>query len=229
MFQKLFFTSMIVGGSLSFLALFGPHIEPAIRSNVTAQKILIWLNSPFQSQKVNAEDLDQMRRNPLQAQRGTQPSPSKKVWELTLNKTTESELAEWIRAKKIACSKSSKGYNYIKCQKVPLKALGLPYNNSFAELDFTIDAQNRLIFVGLLHRQLPTDKALSLLENISDSLKSRLGAPTRSPASVTSAELEHSLEALSYEYKFKDYIARVTASKLSTTGIILYEQHIYIP
>ncbi|KYG68073.1 hypothetical protein AZI87_02075 [Bdellovibrio bacteriovorus] len=229
MFHRLFFTSLLIGGSLLFLALFGSHLEPMIRSNVATQKFLIWVNSPFSSQKVNAEDLDEMRREPLQAQRGTLPSPSKKVWELTLNETTEAQLADWIRHRKIACSKSSKGYNYIKCKKVPLVALGLPYVNSFAELDFTIDAHNRLIFVGLLHRQLETVKALSLLENISASLNSRLGSPSRSPASLTPEELDHSLEALSYEYKFKDYIARVTASKLSTTGIILYEQHIYIP
>lgn len=212
-------------GSVLYLLLliflfFGYLHTPPGRSWAWGQKLL---------SRVGYSCPDDFRYKPLQEIKGVRASPTKSIWGLTLNQTSEYQLIQWVQRRKINCDKRRIGYSYIKCPNVPLKKLGFPIENSRGELNFVFDSRSKLIFVGLLHRKLQSEKALEILNTLSEDLNKRLGKPSRAPASMSLADLDSEKNSVSYEYRFKDYVARITATKVSSAGIILYEQHVFIP
>ena len=145
-------------------------------------------------------------------------APQTKIWSLNLNQTTEFQLTQWLKRKRISCSKSIFSQHQIKCINVSLEKIGFPEINSQAELEFRMNDQGLLSYVGILVKGLTTLDIQEIFRARSVNLEKRLG-----PAGIT----ERQPLLYSQEYRFHDYSAKLTAAKLPRAGLSFYEQHLY--
>ena len=105
---------------------------------------------------------------------------------------------------------------------------------------FQVDQLRKLAFAGF---QAPSKPAMGLLLdrttlngaanwihekglNCSQHLRSFLGNPTRNSGVIDVKTFDRQMDSVSIEYNFKDYLAKVTASYLPWSGVVLYEQYL---
>ncbi|WP_374029064.1 hypothetical protein [Bdellovibrio bacteriovorus] len=202
---------------------------PSLRQTPFAMKVLTWLGTSCPTDFLTAQGLDHLRHDSLVKIRGASQAPTKTVWGLTLNRSNEAELLRWMRDRRFTCEKSRRGYVYYKCKNISLTSLGRPFKGPIGDLDFVLDAYDRLIFVGFLQGKMESKQAFALFRRISQQLKLRLGEPSRKTESFSFHDFTKDLNAITTEYRFKDYLAKVIATRIPQSGVMLYEQHIALP
>lgn len=192
---------------------------PEGKKNPLTRELLVLFDHHCPVDKAAAKEIEGLRLKRTEATlEYPQYAPQTKIWSLNLNQTTEFQLTQWLKRKRISCSKSFLYQHQIKCVEVELEKIGLPTINAKAELEFRLTEKGVLRYVGILVKGLTTLDAQEIFRARSLNLEKRLGV-----ANIT----ERQPLLYSQEYRFYDYSVKLTAAKLPKAGLSFYEQHLY--
>ncbi|MFS4460168.1 hypothetical protein [Bdellovibrio sp. HCB2-146] len=192
---------------------------PEGRKNPVTHELLVLFDFHCPVDKTAAKEIEGLRLKRTDASlEYPQFAPQTKIWSLNLNQTTEFQLTQWLKRKRIACSKSFLYQHQIKCVEVELEKIGLPKVPAKAELEFRLNEKGTLQYVGILVKGLTTLDAQEIFRARSVHLEKHLGV-----ANLT----ERKPLLYSQEYRFNDYSVKLTAAKLAKAGLSFFEQHLY--
>lgn len=178
------------------------------------------------SEKMSFEELSSLRSRAISHLQGIQYAPSRPALGLILDQTTIREAANWLQEKGLSCRHGVNAYAFIKCNKVPASVLAESSANLIDEMTLSFNSKGRLVSVNLLRRKLTASDGAKIIGDISHSLKTRLGNPTKIFGDIDVKTFTKAMNSVSIEYSFKDYLAKVTASYLPWSGVVLYEQYL---
>ncbi|MDG0818104.1 hypothetical protein [Bdellovibrio svalbardensis] len=201
----------------------GQHI-PVIR------ELALELGYKSRVDNLSSSQMERFRTQAITHLKGDINAPHRPAIGLNLDSTTIREAANWLQSKGLSCVHGVKGYAFLRCHKIPSKVLGLnsTLNSTTVidEMDLGFNSQGKLISVNLLHRKLSALQGVELINDISQGLRSSLGVPTKMIGANDVKTFATAMNSVSIEYNFKDYLAKVTASYLPWSGVVLYEQYL---
>ena len=110
---------------------------------------------------------------------------------------------------------------------MPAWALGEPEDFARAEeVDFEFRASRTLAVLTVLRRGLSVLRANAMAAAVSQRLRDALGAPQKTAGENTPSHFAKGpLQAFQEEYEFGDYGARLTETRLGSTGVLLREHY----
>jgi hypothetical protein len=179
-------------------------------------------------ERVSATQVDLLRRTALDSLRGTAPAPARPALGLRLLETRQAEVLEWASRQGLRCAAFVRGMSYVSCQDVPAEALGRFGSGApVADLSAAFDSRGVLVGVDTLRRGLSAEQAAALGTTITSRLGGDLGAPTEEAGEWSASYLGGgALHTAFVRYRFRDYLAAVTATHLPGSGVILREQYL---
>jgi hypothetical protein len=176
--------------------------------------------------QASATDVAAVRERGLAQLRGLPAAPSRAALGLAFDGTTLAQAQAWAARKGIACDQVSKGLQFLRCRGVDAAALGVQ-GPPVSELWLSFGAAGRLVGVDLYRRGLDDGGAATAWSDASARLRSALGAPLREVGDAAPAVLRASaLQTARIEYRYRDYLASVTAANLPHAGLAVREQYL---
>ena len=169
--------------------------------------------------------MDRFRKQAVLHLKGNDKAPNRPALGFSLDQTTIHEAANWLQGKGLKCIHGVRGYAFLHCHKVSSRALGLDSSSLIDEMDLSFNSQGKLIAVNILRRKLSALQGVDLIAAISQTLKGSLGLPTKIIGINDVKTFALAMNSVSIEYNFKHYLAKVTASYLPWSGVVLYEQY----
>jgi hypothetical protein len=211
-------TAATLGGTVAFIgALHAPF----------ARGLLMRIGGcPTASAHMTSVEMDSARRVAVASDRATEAASTRPALGFTLDTTSESDVRAWAAREHASCEDVHPGL--MKCADVPARALGrAEVEGTIDELALGFDRRGRLVNLTTLRSHLSPDQASRSAKDIATSLYGSLGVATRSAGSFTTEHLQKpgaaSLGSLSYRYR--DYVADVTALNLPSEGLALREHY----
>ena len=181
-------------------------------------KILRWtgMACPF-GKNLTAEAVEASRQRGMTALMGTKSAVKRPALGLVLASTTEPQAESWARAHLLECRREVRGMHFLSCKEPGKEAT---YTLAF-------NPAGKLVAVDLFRRKVSVESAESLLGSVADTLQNDLGPPHHKGGEFTRSYLYGGSEVkISFiEYRFRDYIAMVTASYLPWSGLTVHEQY----
>lgn len=216
-------------GLVIVLGFFGVIHTQAGQQIPFVRELAAWIGYDLPHGDISATQMDHFRTQAVLHLKGDQNAPHRPALGLNLDSTTIRQTADWLQTKGLKCLHGVSGYAFIQCKNVPSASLGLN-NDSQAnvlidEVDFSFNSGGKLIAVNLLRRKLSASAGVDLISVISQALKNSLGVPTKIIGQNDISTFAKAMNSVSIEYNFKDYLAKVTASYLPWSGVVLYEQY----
>jgi hypothetical protein len=211
--------SLLLGVSVGALTLL--HL-PA------ARPWLSWLGARCPARRVSAQEVDVLRHSAIETLRGSAPAPSRPALGLRLEETRQEEVLRWAAERGLRCAAFVQGMSFVSCRDVPAAVLGLgPEEGTVTDLSVAFDARGRLVGVDALRSGLSGSEAAARSTPVLRRLREALGAPTEAQGEWSAGYLGGSALATSFvRYRFRDYLAFVTATHLPTSGVMLREQYL---
>ncbi len=210
---------VVVFGCFGFLYTEAGQNIPFVRN------ISSLLGHTARPENISSKQMDQLRMQAVLHLKGSEKAPARPAMGLNLDTTTIREAANWLQSVGLKCVHGVLGYAFLRCQKIPSQTLGLNSNSLIDEMDLSFNSHGKLIAVNILHRKLSALQGVDLISAISQSLRDALGAPTKVIGLNDVKTFSTAMNSVSIEYNFKDYLAKVTASYLPWSGVVLYEQY----
>lgn len=212
---------VVAAGFLGFL-----HTPTAQRIPFIQEATNSILGYSCSPEKLSFAELSSLRTRAISHLQGMQYAPSRPALGLVLDQTTIREASNWLQEKGLSCRHGVNAYAFIKCIRVPANSLGERSFNLIDEMALSFNTKGKLVSINLLRRKLSASDGAKILGDISHSLKSRLGNPTKIFGDIDVKTFTEAMNSVSIEYSFKDYLAKVTASYLPWSGVVLYEQYL---
>ena len=211
--------SLLLGVSVGALTLL--HL-PA------ARPWLSWLGARCPVQRVSARDVDLLRHAAIDSLRGSAPAPVRPALGLRLDQTRQEDVLWWAAEQGLQCAAFVQGMSYVNCRDVPATALGLfPEDGAIADLSAAFDARGVLVGVDALRSGLSGAQAAARAQRILARLRGELGPPAEAQGEWSADYLGGRALATSFvRYRFRDYLAFVTATHLPASGVVLREQYL---
>jgi hypothetical protein len=184
--------------------------------------------------RVTGKEVDALRLRGLAAQlRPGAPAPARPALGFALDHDTPAAVRAWAAAAGVRCADKRRGLLAVHCANVPRSALpgaagavvaaaGPPA--TIEDLAFTFDPSSRLISVDAFTRRLAAGTATAGYASSSARLLGTLGVPTDQVGDDSAAALGL-FGAARRRYRFSDYVAIVSLSRLSS-GLALREQYL---
>jgi len=174
--------------------------------------------------KASPADVEAARRNSARSQRGTEAVASRPALGFALDSMTLADVKAWAAQKHVDCEDVRAGY--LRCVNVPTAALGQTGPNiDKLEFGFTI-ASERLVNVNAWRSGLSGRAAAAQMDSVIDGLRTQIGAPTTEAGDRSAKYLAAGhLHTAVASYRFKDYIADVSATNIPGRGLMLREHY----
>ena len=221
--QRLILASLAVvvicAGSMAFI-----HTRSGQRIPVVRQ-LALWLNVNCPADHITSTQMDEWRAKAATILQGDLMAPLRPALGLELNETTIRQAAVWLEDKGLDCVHGVRGYAFLRCHKVDPKILGMSSSTPIDEFDLSFNSKGKLVSVNLLHRKLTPENGVEVFTEIVADLKEDLGMPNKISGDLSVQNFKTPLSAVSVEYNYKDYLAKVTASSLPWSGVVIYEQY----
>jgi hypothetical protein len=209
------------------LALGGIVVLGGVLHLPAARPLLARLGAPCPVRTVSAAEVDAARGPALAALRGEAKAKSRPALGLRLDATTAGDVAAWAKANRLSCVAPRKAPDTLSCTDVPAEALGLPASHGrVPDVALAFDARGVLVAVDALRRGLSPREAAEAGTALVGRLSAELGAPSERAGDWTAEHLGGPLHTSIVRFRFRDYVATVTATHLPGTGVILREQYL---
>ena len=175
--------------------------------------------------KASPEAVEAARIKSARSQRGTETTASRPALGFALDHMTLTDAKAWADKQRVACEDVRKGL--LRCTEVPVAALGGTGGPVINRLDlgFTV-ADERLVNISAWRNGLSSEVAAAQLNAVVASMKAQVGEPTREAGSRSANYLASGpMHTATVHYRFKDYIADVTATNIPGRGLSLREHY----
>jgi hypothetical protein len=179
---------------------------------------------------VSAAERDAARGPALAALRGEADAKSRPALGLRLDATTTAEVRAWASDNGISCVAPPRAAHALACSDVPAEALGLPASHGrVPDVVLAFDARDVLVAVDALRRGLTPHDAAAAGAALVARLSAELGAPGERSGDWTPEHLDGPMRTSIVRFRFRDYLAVVTATHVPGSGVILREQYLSVP
>src|SRR4051812_18452576 len=174
--------------------------------------------------KASPEAVEAARLNSARTLRGTEAAASRPALGFALDSMTLHDVKAWAESKHVSCEEKRVGF--LQCADVPLAAVG-SRGPSISKLDFGFSpATERLVNITAWRDQLTGTVAAAQMDAVVASMREQLGAPTREAGERTASYLAAGpMHTAIVQYRFKDYIADVSATNIPGRGLTLREHY----
>jgi hypothetical protein len=211
------------------LALGGLVVLVGLLHLPVARPLLARLGALCPVRTVSAAEVDAARGPALVALRGEAAAPSRPALGLRLDGTTDAQAREWARRNAVACVAPPRAAHTLRCTDVPPEALGLPASRGrVPDVALGFDATGVLVAVDALQNGLSPRAAADAGAALVARLSAELGVPGERAGDWTAAHLDGPLRTSIVRFRFRDYVATVTATHLPGSGVILREQYLSV-
>lgn len=177
--------------------------------------------------KASPEAVEAARDHSARAQRGVEMAASRPALGFELGKATLADVKAWAEAKHVECEDRREGL--LRCTNVPPAALGST-GPIFEKVDFGfVLATNQLVNINAWRKGLSSTAAASQLNELADTMQQQLGAPTKESGARTAQYLGSGpMRTAVVQYRFKDYIADLSATNIPGSGLALREHYMSV-
>jgi hypothetical protein len=174
--------------------------------------------------KASPEAVEAARLSSARLQRGAETAASRPALGFALDTMTLNDVKAWAARKNASCDELRIGL--MRCTDVPALAVGST-GPAINQLDFGFaPATERLVNISAWRNGMSGDAAAAQLAVVVDQMKAQLGAPTREAGSRSAGYLASGpMHTASVEYRFKDYIADVSATNIPGHGLLMREHY----
>lgn len=174
--------------------------------------------------KASPEAVEAARLNSARAQRGTEAAASRPALGFALDTMSLADVKAWASQQHVSCEDVRAGL--LRCTDVPVAALGGtgPVINKL-DLGFSL-ANQHLVNISAWRNGLSSEAAVAQMDAVVASMKERVGEPTTEAGSRSASYLASGpLHTAMVEYRYKDYIADVSATNVPGRGLSLREHY----
>jgi hypothetical protein len=167
--------------------------------------------------KLTAQAVESSRLRGLELEKGRRPASKRPALGLVLDSSSEFDAIEWGRSMHLECSSEVRGERFLKCTE--------PGTEGTTTLAF--NPSGKLVAVDVFRKRVSPRSLDPLLTSISRSLESQLGKPQQRVGEMSSRYLSagSAIRTAFFEYHFSNYVAKVTASYLPWSGLVVHEQY----
>jgi hypothetical protein len=178
----------------------------------------------------SAAELQAARGVALAQLKGTAPAPERPALGFELEKSNESAVQAWVEHHRLRCTSHVRGLRTLDCEDVPAGALGVPDAEGRVDsLTVAFDAEGRVVAIDALRRRMEPRAASDSMEAARERLTPRLGPPTDTLGTTDVEYLSGGPFRTAYvRYRFRDYVATVTAVHLPNDGVAVREQYLAV-
>jgi hypothetical protein len=177
----------------------------------------------------SAADIEGVRQSAVAQMRGDGPAPARPSLGFTLDQTTRVDVLGWAAKHALACSAKREGL-FLSCSDVPAAALGdrTADDGVVGEVIFAFrPGDERLVNLTAMSFGLPPAEGAARMERALGRLRHSLGSPTTAEGEVSADRLAAGgLSTSTASYRFRDYIAEVTATGFGPRGVALREHYV---
>jgi hypothetical protein len=189
------------------------------------RRAMAQLGIPCPVDKVTAQQVTAARHAGLRRLRGDRPAPARPALGMGLGRFTAADVQQWQRREGVHCDAITRGFTYLRCRGVAAQALGVA-GPAISEVWFSFDAQGRLVGVDSYRRGLDDGGAKLAWSDAESRLERVLGAPSSKLGEASPAVLRASpLQTARVEFRYRDYVAVLTAVNLPHAGLAVREQY----
>jgi hypothetical protein len=181
---------------------------------------------PLAGAKMTPAEMDVARHIAVTGGRGAGEAPARPALVFTLDATTLVDVHSWAARAHVACDDVRPGL--VKCAHVPPGAVGRAnVEGPIDELTLAFGARGRLENVTTFRTDLRPGAAARAAEDVVSSLTADLGPPAKSAGDFALDRLAQSGAAslATRAYRYRDYVAEVTAIHLPSSGLSLREHY----
>ena len=213
--------SCYVAAALALLTLCGGLLHTRAGRPLLAR---LGLGCPM---KASAEDIESARFESARAQRGTRTALARPALGFALDGMSRSDVEAWADAHRVSCEAVRAGL--LRCSDVPVTALA-GTGPAIERLDFGFSlGTGRLVNLSAWRAGLSSSAAAAQMNAVVASMQEALGEPTRAAGSRTAQYLAAGpLHTAVVQYRFKDYIADVSATNIVGRGVSLREHYMVV-
>lgn len=176
--------------------------------------------------KASPEAVEAARLNSARLSRGVETAASRPALGFALDTATLSDVKAWADKKNVSCDELRAGL--LRCNDVPVATLGAGFTGPVInQLDFGFaPATEHLVNISAWRRGMTGAAAAAQMNAVVASMKEQLGAPTSEAGSPTARYLASgAMHTAVVSYRFKDYIADISASNVPGAGLMLREHY----
>lgn len=189
------------------------------------------LLAPFYAAKcpvthLTAAEAEAARVAAVKATPGTGTAPARPALGFVLDKTTAAEVKTWAASAKLSCTDEREG-SLVKCTAVPPSALpeGVP-GPPLSEVVFMFEPRGMtLVNLTAYLADAPETVAATRLRAVRDALRAKLG-PGTEVGEMEAAYLSEDARTATVGYRFADYQADVTATRLRPGQVMVREHYL---
>lgn len=204
--------SLLIVGGIGYL-----HTAEG-RKLPIARTLLSWIGveCPL-GRGLSAETVEASRQKGVSAYQGTAQAPARPALGLVLDVSTEADGKAWASRMNLECEKVVKGEVFLKCRE----------KNTPATYTLAFKPNGKLAALDVFRRNVSRKSIQPLLDASKKYLSEQLGSPQEHRGELEGDFLLHGngLNTAYVRYKFKDYVATVTAAYLPWSGLMLHEQY----
>ena len=174
--------------------------------------------------RASPESVEAARHASAMAQRGVEASASRPALGFELDNMHPRDVEAWAESRHVSCANIRAGL--VRCTDVPATALGgTGPNINRLDFGFALLSQ-RLVNISAWREELSPAAAALRMNEVVASMQAEVGAPTRQAGSRSAEYLAAGpLHTAVASYRFKDYIADVSATHIPGRGLLLREHY----
>ena len=174
--------------------------------------------------KASPADVEAARRSSARAQRGTETAASRPALGFALDRMTLSDVKAWADKQHVSCEDVRAGL--LRCTDVPTAALAAtgPSINRL-DLGFSLGGDS-LVNISAWRSGLTGSVAAAQMDAVVASMHDEVGDPTSEAGNRSANYLAAGpMHTAVVSYRFKDYIADVSATNIPGRGLTLREHY----
>jgi hypothetical protein len=163
----------------------------------------------------------------MKALEGTRVASIRPALGLSLGETTIDEARDWGALRGISCNEEVRGLHLLSCHDIQPRLIGDQVGKTPIEvLTFTFNPRGRLEGVDVFRRQVSPREAALVMDELSHRLSHLLGRPSVVLGKNSAQYLSEGLRTSSTQYRFRNYVAMVSATRLPLSGVAVHEQYL---
>jgi hypothetical protein len=181
---------------------------------------------PMAGARMTPVEMDAARRIAVAADPATAMAGARPALGFALDESSAADVDAWARRVGASCRDVHPGL--VKCESVPAAALGrADVEGRIDELAIGFDRRGHVVNVTTLRTHLGAEQASRSADDIVASLQRALGAASRTGGTFAKDQLAKAgaASAAAVSYRYRDYVADVTALNLGSDGLVLREHY----
>lgn len=165
------------------------------------------------SNSASAAKLEENRAKVADQLRGTTPAKARPAFGFALEKTTKADALAWSEKNGLVCKEVQRG-------------LALDCESEPKDVFFRFDTQGVLVELDVMHAPVSPAEAAAKTAAIAEALTNEAGEPTTKRGVPTEEHLSQGkLAQASFEFRFTDYAADVSATSRGEQGVVVRERY----